>query len=352
MHGKCIHTTQVTVSALSVLWRRPSGPGSRPVFTRGHFPCIQSWPPSVGRVGQPSVQVTVLDGGMGRELHRVGAPFRQPEWSALALIEAPQFVAEVHAEYVAAGANVITTNAYALVPFHIGQTRFDDDGYELAHLAGRLARQVADRTPGIRVAGCLPPVLGSYRPDLFDPEAARPLLEVLIDAQAQFVDVWLAETQSSVAEVELVGAVLDDRQNSSPLWTSFTLADELTDDATGGRAVLRSGESVTDAAAAAERVGSQLLSFNCSPPEVMEAAIAEAAATTSLPIGVYANAFVMHGSGGAANEGLSEIRDDVTSDRYIEFAQRWISAGASVVGGCCGIGPHQIAALSAQFAGG
>lgn len=34
----------------------------------------------------------LLDGGMGRELQRTGAPFRQPEWSALALIEAPEFV--------------------------------------------------------------------------------------------------------------------------------------------------------------------------------------------------------------------------------------------------------------------
>jgi S-methylmethionine-dependent homocysteine/selenocysteine methylase len=293
--------------------------------------------------------VTVLDGGMGRELHRVGAPFRQPEWSALALIEAPQYVREVHGEYVAAGAKVITTNAYALVPFHIGQDRFDEAGFELAHLAGRLARDVADRAPGVRVAGCLPPVLGSYRPDLFDATTARPLFEVLIDAQAPFVDVWLAETQSSIAEVELVRAVLDGRGATQPLWTSFTLADELVD----GRAVLRSGESVSAAAAVAARLGSQLLSFNCSPPEVMEGAVLEATASDiALSIGVYANAFVAHSTGGAANEGLSEIRDDVTSSRYAVFAERWVAAGASVVGGCCGIGPHQIAALSAQFAGG
>ena len=38
----------------------------------------------------------VLDGGMGRELARRGAPFRQPEWSALALMEAPETVREVH----------------------------------------------------------------------------------------------------------------------------------------------------------------------------------------------------------------------------------------------------------------
>ena len=55
--------------------------------------------------------VSILDGGTGRQLKRIGAPFRQPEWSALALIEAPQFVSQVHADFVAAGAEVITTNS-------------------------------------------------------------------------------------------------------------------------------------------------------------------------------------------------------------------------------------------------
>ncbi len=66
--------------------------------------------------------LTLLDGGTGRELARIGAPFRQPEWSALALIEAPAFVTQVHQRYVDAGADVITTNSYAIVPFHTGGT--------------------------------------------------------------------------------------------------------------------------------------------------------------------------------------------------------------------------------------
>lgn len=68
--------------------------------------------------------ITILDGGMGRELERIGAPFRQPEWSALALMEAPEMVRRVHEDYIRAGAKVITTNSYALVPFHIGEGRF------------------------------------------------------------------------------------------------------------------------------------------------------------------------------------------------------------------------------------
>ena len=53
----------------------------------------------------------LLDGGMGRELQRIGAPFRQPEWSALALIEAPEFVLQAHQAFIEAGARIITTNS-------------------------------------------------------------------------------------------------------------------------------------------------------------------------------------------------------------------------------------------------
>ena len=54
-----------------------------------------------------SSNVLILDGGLGRELERVGAPFRQPEWSALSLMEAPDLVAQVHQNFVDAGAKLL-----------------------------------------------------------------------------------------------------------------------------------------------------------------------------------------------------------------------------------------------------
>jgi S-methylmethionine-dependent homocysteine/selenocysteine methylase len=286
---------------------------------------------------------------MGRELQRVGAPFRQPEWSALALIESPQHVKMVHEEYAEAGAEVITTNAYALVPFHIGQERFDREGRRLAALAGLLAREVADAHEGVRVAGCLPPVLGSYLPERFVADEARSLLEVLVDEQSPFVDLWLAETQSSIAEIELVAEVTTRSASGVPLWCSFTLRDTLE----AGAASLRSGESIARAVRAVEEVGGAAVSFNCSQPEVMEAAVREAVPLTTLPVGVYANAFVTDSHAGRlANEGLTEVRDDVTPDAYADWAKRWVEAVATIIGGCCGVGPDHIRALSAQVAGG
>src|SRR5579862_1714815 len=177
-------------------------------------------PSSMSLARRPSL----LDGGTGRELMRVGAPFRQPEWSALALIEGPEYVSQVHRRYIDAGADVITTNSYAVVPFHIGAARFEREGARLAALAGRLAREVANAAPRrVLVAGSLPPICGSYRSDLFDAAAARPVLQKLVQALAPYVDLWLAETLSSQAEMMLVSEVL--AESALPWWVSYTLTD-------------------------------------------------------------------------------------------------------------------------------
>ena len=292
--------------------------------------------------------VMILDGGMGRELERSGAPFRQPEWSALALIESPAHVRQAHDAFARNGAEIITTNSYAVVPFHIGEERFESDGLRLADLAGRLARESAD-TFGAKVAGSLPPVLGSYRPDLFDAEKARPILEVLLEGLSPHADLWLAETQSSVAEVTLVREMLAD--DPRPLWLSFTLDDHKAAAILAGEArpVLRSGETVADAARHAAALGASALLFNCSQPEVMEAAVREARKSLEgqpMAIGVYANAFASEADDAAANETLHGIRADLTPPLYLGWAQRWVDAGATMVGGCCGISPEHIGELA------
>ena len=299
-------------------------------------------------------RICLLDGGTGRELLRIGAPFGQPEWSARALIEGPEFVTRVHEGFVAAGAQVITTNSYAVVPFHLGQRRFEADGHRLAALAGRLARDVADHSPhAVAVAGCLPPLCGSYRADLFDAHVARPILATLVDALAPSVDHWLAETLSAVVEAELVREVVG--AGGKPLWLAFTISEDM---GSGAIPRLRSGEPVADAVAASLRLGAAAILFNCSRPEVMGAAVSEAVQVrrahggepSSPPIGVYANAFVPTATPGEANAALSDLRTDVSPRDYLEWARDWVDRGARIVGGCCGIGPEHIAALRSLHA--
>jgi S-methylmethionine-dependent homocysteine/selenocysteine methylase len=320
-----------------------------------------------------NVDLIVLDGGAGRELARMGAPFRQPEWSALALIEGPDFVVRMHERYILAGADVITTNSYAIVPFHLGPARFVTQGEALADLAGQLARRavanrdleaanraVANRDRAavnpatvhsgrvVTIAGSLPPACGSYRADLFRPDEARPILQTLVRGLAPYVDHWQAETLSAIEEAELVREVIDAAGGpTKPLWLSFTLEDEVV---LCGKPRLRSGQRVAEAVAAAIRLGAEAVLFNCSQPEAMGEAVSVALSAIDtagawLKIGVYANAFPPQPKDATANAGLSEIRTDLTPQAYLEFTKAWRRSGASILGGCCGIGPEHIAVL-------
>ncbi len=289
--------------------------------------------------------IRILDGGMSRELQRLGAELKQPEWSALALINAPDIVRQVHAEFIEAGADVVTTNSYALVPFHIGEDRFRQDGASLIALSGRLAREAADASGRkVTVAGSLPPIFGSYEPQNFDASRVQDYLGVLVENLDPFVDVWLGETLSLIAEGEAVRQAV--AKTGKPFWISFTLDDD-TAQVNGAEPKLRSGETVRAAAEWAAGSGAAALLFNCSKPEVMKAAV-ETAATTfkekdaSLEIGVYANAFEGEQGETAANEGLHSTRADLTDDIYSRFACTWADAGATMIGGCCGIGAAHI----------
>lgn len=283
----------------------------------------------------------VLDGGISRELIDMGAPFRQPEWSALSLIEAPDFVRRVHDRFAAAGADVITTNAYAVVPFHLGDARFRKDGRDLAGLAGKLARDAADAAGRpVRVAASVPPLFGSYEPERFDPAGARQLWPEIIDPQAPFADLFLAETISSISE-SLIALELC-APHDKPVWISCTLDDR--------EPVLRSGESIGDwlghILAHPKAASVEAVLFNCSQPEVMEQAVAQAAhKATGRLIGVYANAFATKTDDTAANEGVSEVRRDLTPELYADFALSWKAAGTGIIGGCCGIGADHITRL-------
>lgn len=295
--------------------------------------------------------ITLLDGGMGRQLSRMGAPFRLPEWSALALIEAPWFVSEAHDAFIAAGAQVITTNSYGLAPSRIGELRFASDGERLADLSGRLARDATRRAgQRVRVAGSLPPVFESYRPELFDADRAPAIMDVLVAGLAPHIDLWLIETQSSTAETQV--AIEASRSANKPTWISYTLRDEI---GRNGTPQLRSGESVGKAVAFAMRCGAEAVLFNCSQPEVMNAAVLEAVAaigneaTAAMRVGVYANAFLPEADAVEPYAGISEIRADLDPKSYLDFATDWVRSGATIVGGCCGIGPEHIATLRAHF---
>lgn len=294
------------------------------------------------------MSITILDGGMSRELMRLNAPFKQPEWSALSLYEKPSAVQQVHEEFITAGAQVITTNSYAVVPFHIGEQRFQADGKMLADLAGRLAKSAVENHKDfpVRIAGSLPPMFGSYRADLIEKDRFKEIAQPIIDGLSPYVDFWLCETQSAIIEPVSIQPLLP--KDGRPLWVSFTLIDEKPT----SKPQLRSGETVKDAVAKMVELGVSAILFNCCQPEVIERAlrvtreVLVAENASHVQTGAYANAFAPQPEDATANDGLDEVRKDLSPQAYLTWAKQWVAQGATIVGGCCGIGREYIRVLA------
>jgi len=287
-------------------------------------------------------RTVLLDGGMGRELRHRGVPILDTIWSANALLVAPEVVRDVHRDYLESGAEIITTNTYGVIRKELAKEGVEHRFAELNRLAGALAQEARQKSGRQAwIAGSLPPLQGSYRPDLVGAYAEiEPRYEEQATLLAPHCDLMLCETMSSAAEA--LAAATAAAKTGLPVWVSWSLHED-----NSGR--LRSGETVTEAAKAIAHLPVSAFLVNCCSPESIGAAMPELARLGGAA-GGYANAFrpvpkdwVMD------RDGLLPLRDDLDPEHYARHAADWRAKGARIVGGCCGTGPGHIARLHEDF---
>ena len=287
--------------------------------------------------------IVLLDGGVGQEIHRRSAGPASPLWSVQVMMDEPALVEAVHLDFIAAGARIITANTYTATPPRLARAGIADM-FEALHDAALAAAEAAREKSGqaVRIAGCLPPLVGSYRSDLTPPEdECLADYRRIVAVQADRVDLFLCETMLSAAEAR--AATVAARESGKPVWTALSV-----NDADG--TVLRSGEGVAAGAQAAVDAGAEAVLINCSSPEAIATAMPRLAGI-GVPFGGYANGFVSIGdlqAGGTVD--VLEARDDLGPASYADHAMGWVASGAAIVGGCCEIGPGHIAALGQRLA--
>jgi S-methylmethionine-dependent homocysteine/selenocysteine methylase len=290
----------------------------------------------------------LLDGGMGRELRFRGVEILETIWSANALLTAPDVVRDVHRDYLAAGADLITTNTYGVIRADLAKEGIEDRFAELNLLACDLA-EAARRAAGrpVRIAGSLPPLRGSYRADLVGPFVEiYPLYLEQAELLAPRVDLLLCETMASAAEGYAAARAAS--RTGKPVWVSYTLHEDRS-----GR--LRSGETIGEAAAALRDLPIDGVLVNCCAPESISAALPALVATGAAVVGAYANTFTPVPEswtldGEQETDGLIGLRDDLDPEAYARHAARWLALGATAIGGCCGTRPAHIARLAELIA--
>lgn len=288
---------------------------------------------------------TLLDGGVGEELSRRGMEEQHPSLgSANALLTDPDLVQAVHEDYLRAGADVITTNTYATPRERLEEAGLNDQVERVNRLAGELAER-ARETVGrdALIAGSLPPIRGSYRPDLVGtPEAIEPQYREQASLLAPYVDLFLCETMSTIQEA--YAAAAGAASTDMPVLVSYTIADENVGD--DSVRPLRSGESLDEAIEAVSDLPVDGVLLNCSFPESITATMSSLRALTDRPIGGYANAFTGIPEGwNEKTDPSPEGREDLGPEAYATHVRQWIDDGAQIVGGCCRVGPEHIERL-------
>ncbi|MBC7735665.1 MAG: homocysteine S-methyltransferase family protein [Candidatus Saccharibacteria bacterium] len=287
-------------------------------------------------------EITLLDGGMGQELVARSGDEPTPLWATRVMIDHPGLVRAIHEDYFAAGATVATTNTYAIHHDRLERVGLDHLFHSL-HLRA-LAEAHEARGAGLgRIAGSIGPLKASYRPDLADPvDVAAPKYAEIARILGAHVDMILCETMASLGMAEAV--VQGAQAAARPVWLSVSV-----DDHDGS--LLRSGEKVADLAAIVAQYPVAAVLANCSVPEAMAAALT-ALRGLGLPFGAYANGFT-HISGNFLKDAptVRELthRHDLTPEKYADFAMGWVEMGATIVGGCCEVGPAHIALLASRL---
>ena len=277
--------------------------------------------------------VTLLDGPTGTELSRRGHDTRLPLWSARPLAEHPEAVEEIHADFVKAGADLLTTCTFRTHARNLAHAGWQDRVDELNRLAVDVARRAAARvaTHPTRVAGSISPLEDCYRPDLVPPDddlRAEHACQARSLAAAG-ADLLLVETMNCRREAD--AAVRAAVATGLPTWCSW-VAD--------GRGHLLSGEPIADAAHSAEDLGAVALLVNCVPVAEMLRDVEDLLAATDLPVGCSGNI------GHARDVDGWRVDLMLTPEEFAAEAMRCREAGARILGGCCGSQPEHLAALA------
>lgn len=257
----------------------------------------------------------------------------------------PAAIVQAHAAYLEAGADVVITASY-----QASVSGFVAAGYDPTH-AVELVRSTtapaleARRRCGradVLVAASVGPY-GATRADGSEYTGALPIAAAALESfhrerlallAGTGADLLACETMPSVAEVRAVVRALHGTPGARPAWVTFQCRSS---------AELASGEPVEEAvraAAASERVVA--VGVNCTAPRHVAGALERIARVTDLPLVVYPNA------GATWNPGARGWSEGAAGDPFADV-DRWLAAGAAVVGGCCGLGPAAIARLARRL---
>ena len=289
-------------------------------------------------------KITLIDGAMGTQIRARGyeVPSHHSSiWSAQALMDNPHIVKEIHKDYISAGAEIITTNNYAVTQNLLERENLGHRLEELTSLSIDIAKEAKKESgKNIKIAASLPPLDTSYRPDLVgDITSIEKKYMEIVDIVKDRVDLIIIETMSS--SMEASGALSACAKADIEVWLGYTLQ--------GIRKnILPSGENLIDAINKVKHFNISAYVINCSSANITTEAIKLLSNEIDKPFGGYANSVnvnqIIDGDDEVDNAEDLQVENQqlINAIDYSVIVKNWIDNGATIVGGCCGTSPEHI----------
>jgi S-methylmethionine-dependent homocysteine/selenocysteine methylase len=293
-------------------------------------------------------KITLIDGAMGTQIRARGyeVPSHHSSiWSAQALMDNPHIVKEIHKDYISAGAEIITTNNYAVTQNLLERENLGHRLEELTSLSIDIAREAKKESgKNIKIAASLPPLDTSYRPDLVgDITSIEKKYMEIVDIVKDRVDLIIIETMSS--SMEASGALSACAKADIEVWLGYTLQ--------GIRKnILPSGENLIDAINKVKHFNISAYVINCSSANITTEAIKLLSNEIDKPFGGYANSVnvsqIINSENEVDNAENMQVENQqlINALDYSVIVKNWIDDGATIVGGCCGTSPEHIKKIS------
>jgi 5-methyltetrahydrofolate--homocysteine methyltransferase len=278
-------------------------------------------------------QVIVLDGATGTELQKRGLPSGVcPEiWC----LENPDIISDVHASYAKAGAQIVYTCTFGANRFKLKQYGVKQDVYSVNRELSRLAKKACGKKA--LVAGDIGPTGLFVEP--FGPLAFEEAVDVFKEQVRGLIDggcdLIVIETMIDIQETR---AALLAVKELADIFTIVSMTYEKDGHTLGGT-------PPESALVTLQSLGADVVGCNCSAgPEQMIDFIAAMRPYATVPLLAKPNA------GMPRLEGLKTVFD-MDAKSFAAFGRKLATAGANLLGGCCGTSPAHIQALASALAG-
>ncbi len=277
------------------------------------------------RLAEPGF--VLLDGATGTVLEARGFSAPLPLWTGDAAVRAPVTLLHVHAEYLAAGADVVTANTFRTSPYALRAAGYAGEAAALTRDTVAIARAACAAAGRGLVAGSVAPLEDCFHPERVPNDATlkhehAAHIRNLCDAG---VDVLLLETMNTGREARIAAQLA--LETERPVLVSVILDAENSQQLLSGESVAVVLEQLGQLRVSGRQVAGVLV--NCAPAAIAGRALAE---NRGALIGAYPNAG--HPPAASASD-------------FAAWGRTALALGAQIFGGCCGTTPDHIRALAA-----